>query len=348
MHNVSPLDIALSIRHLSIMLKTGLAIEDALKVMAEQTPDEKLKYAYNEILLDVRSGLNLADAMRKHKDIFSEIIISIISIGEQGATLEKNLLFLADYLKKNYELQRKVKGALVYPMIVLFITLAEMLGVIFFILPKLESLFSAFENTSEFTIAVLAIAGFVRDNGVGIIVAIVLFALIMSRILKTPPGIRFKDNLALKFPVMQRLNKNNILTQFSRTLGILLESGMPIQAALKISSETVGNYVYEKALRDVYESIKSGHNLADSLSQYPKLFPPTYTKMIEVGENTGSLEENLSYLYDFYAEEVQEMSNNLTTLLEPIMLVFIGVMIGGLAIMVIGPIYQLTGTIRAR
>lgn len=346
MHKVSPLDIALSIRHLSIMLKTGLAIEDALKVMADQAVDEKLKEAYDEILLDVRSGMNLADGMRKHEDIFSEIIISIISIGEQGATLEKNLLFLADFLKKNYELQRKVKGALVYPMIVLGITLMEMTGVIFFILPQLETLFSAFENKDPFTVFVLNFANFIRTNGIFIAAGIVILILIIMRLLKTPPGKRFKDSLALKIPVMKKLTMNNMLTQFSRTLGILLESGMPIQSALKITSETVDNYKYQQALIDVYEGIKSGHNLSDTMSQYPKYFPGTFVKMIDVGEQTGSLEENLNYLYDFYAEEVQEMSNNLTTLLEPLLLVFIGVMIGLLALFIIMPIYQLTGSIR--
>ncbi|KXK27432.1 MAG: Type II secretion system protein F [candidate division WS6 bacterium OLB20] len=346
LHKVSPLDIALSIRHLSIMLRTGLAIEDALKVMADQAIDEKLKEAYEEILLDVRSGMNLADAMRKHEDIFSEIIISIISIGEQGATLEKNLLFLADYLKKNFELQRKVKGALVYPMIVLAITVLEMTGVIFFILPQLEQLFASFENKSEFTVFVLNFAGFIRANGIAILGGAVILILIIMRLLKTEPGKRFKDSLGLKIPVMKTLAMNNMLTQFSRTLGILLESGMPIQTALKITADTVENYKYQLAIKDVYEGIKSGHNLADTLSTYPKYFPGTFVKMIDVGEQTGSLEENLNYLYDFYSEEVQEMSSNLTTLLEPLLLVFIGAMIGLLALFIIMPIYQLTGSIR--
>jgi len=145
---------------------------------------------------------------------------------------------------------------------------------------------------------------------------------------------------------MKKLTQNNMLTQFSRTLGILLESGMPIQSALKITSETIENYKYQEALYDGYEGIKSGHNLSDTMSQYRKVFPGTFVKMIDVGEQTGSLEENLNYLYDFYAEEVAEMSNNLTTLLEPLLLVFIGVMIGLLALFIIMPIYQLTGSIR--
>lgn len=348
LHHVSELDIALSIRHLSIMLKTGLAIEDALKVLSEQTPDLKLKTTYAQILKDVRSGMSMAGSMKKHKDVFSEIIISIIDIGEQGATLEKNLNFLADYLKKNYELQKKVKGALIYPLIILTVTLIEMLGVIFFILPKLESLFSAFETTSPLTLFILNAASFVRLNGVALAIAIVIIMLIMSRLLATKTGRKFKDRISLTFPVIKNLTKNNLLTSFSRTLSILLESGIPIQNAMKISSNTISNSVYERILTDISNRIKSGHTLADSMERYVKYFPPTYVKMIEIGESTGSLEANLNYLYEFYAEEVQDMSNNLTTLLEPVMLVIIGVMIGILALTIIGPIYQLTGSIRAK
>ncbi|MFQ5492691.1 MAG: type II secretion system F family protein [Candidatus Dojkabacteria bacterium] len=345
-HKVSPLDIALSIRHLSIMLKTGLAIEDAIQVLSEQTADDKLREIYTKMLKDVRSGMTMAESMQEHKKVFSKIIISIINVGEQGATLEKNLLFLADYLKKNYELQRKVKGALVYPIIVFGITVIEMLGVIFFILPKLESLFSAFENTSTFTITILGIAAFIRTNGLLLVIILITLGFTFSRFLGTKPGKRFSDWFQLKVPVLKKLNKNNIITSFSRTLGILLESGIPIEEAMKIASGTMGNGIYEKVLIKAYKNLKKGKDLADSLSKHPSLFPPTYVKMIEIGEQTGSLEDNLNYLYEFYAEEVQDMSNNLTTLLEPLLLIFIGIMIGLLALTIIAPIYQLTGTIR--
>src|SRR3972149_8327724 len=214
---VSPLDIALSMRHLAIMLKTGLAIEDALKVLAEQTTDERLKIAFTDTLDDVRSGMAMAESMIKHKDIFSEIIISIISVGEQGATLEKNLIFLADYLKKNYELQRKVKGALLYPMIIFSVTILEMIGVVYFILPKLESLFSSFKNISGFTLFVLQMAAFIRSNGVYLAAGIIILILGINRLLATDRGKRFKDRVALKIPVMKNLTRNNILTTFSRS-----------------------------------------------------------------------------------------------------------------------------------
>lgn len=345
--SVSPVAVALSIRHLSIMLKSGLALEAAIKILSEQTPDKRLKGAYMDILVDVQSGKTLAESMAQHTKIFSQVTVSIISIGEQGGTLEKNLVFLAEFLKKNYELQRKVKGALIYPAIVFSLTVVEMLGVMFFILPKLDTLFSSFKEIPAFTVFILNAAKFIRENALAIVVVLAVVVIALVLFLKTKAGKIFSDGLGIKFPIVKNLNKANILTTFSRTLGILLESGIPISKALRISSETIGNHFYAKALVAVHDKVKGGQNLAAALLEYPQYFPITYVKMIEVGESTGSLEENLDHLYDFYAEEVQEMSNNMTTLLEPLLLIFIGAMIGLLAILIIAPIYQLTGSLNA-
>jgi type IV pilus assembly protein PilC len=342
---VPTLDIVLSIRQISIILKSSLAIEDVLKSLTEQSFNPKLKRTYKLILADIQSGQSLSESMEKHPKVFSNIVISIIRAGEQGGMLEKNLVYLADYLKKDYELKKKVKGAMFYPIMVMGLTFVEAFGVIFFILPKLENLFSSFKNVPPFTKAMMSSTKYIRENVVmiGIILAVVLGLLIAF--LKTKQGKIFKDNLALKMPILKKLTKHGILANFSRSLGILLDSGIPIMNALKISSDTVDNTVYSKILTDIHEQVKNGKSLTESLSRYPDYFPATFTKLIEVGERTGTLEENLMYLHEFYADDVEDMSNNLATLLEPFLLVFIGLMIGGLAILIIGPIYQLTGSI---
>lgn len=342
---VNQLDVALSIRHISIMLKSGMALSEALGVVALQTSNPKLKRAYEAVLADVQGGMTVAEAMRKHPKVFSHVITSVISVGEEGGTLEKNLIFLSDFLKKNHDLNKKVKGALVYPVIVFAITVIEMIGVLFFILPKLEDVFVSFEGIPPFTLFILNLSRFMRENIIFIIAGIVAVVVLFILFLRTKPGIIFKDNVMLKFPIIKELNKKHILTNFSRTLGILMGSGIPISSALEIAARTVENTIYTKILVEIHESVKAGNNLAASLTKYSTYFPPTYTKMIEIGEETGTLEENLNFLYDFYAEEVTDMSNNLATLLEPLLLVFIGAMIGLLAIMIIGPIYQLTGSI---
>lgn len=342
---VNQLDVALSIRHISIMLKSGMALSEALGVVALQTSNPKLKRAYEAVLTDVQGGMTVAEAMKKHPKVFSHVITSVISVGEEGGTLEKNLIFLSDFLKKNHDLNKKVKGALVYPVIVFAITVIEMIGVLFFILPKLEDVFVSFEGIPPFTLFILNLSRFMRENIIFIIAGIVAVVVLFILFLRTKPGIIFKDNVMLKFPIIKELNKKHILTNFSRTLGILMGSGIPISSALEIAARTVENTIYTKILVEIHESVKAGNNLAASLTKYATYFPPTYTKMIEIGEETGTLEENLNFLYDFYAEEVTDMSNNLATLLEPLLLVFIGAMIGLLAIMIIGPIYQLTGSI---
>jgi len=340
-----PLAVVLSIRHLSLMLRSGLAIADALKVISTQAAHPNLKKIYAEMLVQVQAGSSLAENMKNYKNTFSDVVISIVNAGEQGGSLEKNLIFLADYLKKDYELKRKIKGALFYPMIVFVITIAEMLGVMFFIIPQLETLFNSFKNVGALTSFIINFTKFFRGNIIQLAVGGVSLFFGLKFFLKTKTGKSFKDRLALNFPIFNTLNKNTILTTFSRTLGILLESGIPIAKALQISSETIGNGIYQKILSKVAIQIKEGQNLADTLVKYPKYFPGNFVKLIEVGEQTGTLEENLLFLYEFYSEDVEEMSSNFTTLIEPLLLVFVGLMIGLLAISIVGPIYQLTSSI---
>ena len=343
---VSLLKIAFAFRHLGIMLKSGLALEAAVKILAEQIDDDRLKDIFGEMMADLNNGITIADSMRKHKDVFSNLVIALISAGEQGGTLNENLFTLAEYLKKANELQQKIKGAMVYPMIVLGMTSFEMLGVVYFLLPQLEGMFSTFGEVPDFTKAVLAIAQFIRDNTIALIIGITIGSIALWYFLnKTRPGKKTKDFLALNFPVFNQLTKNNTLATFSQTFALLLENGIPINEALKIASETNDNTIYIEALQKVEANMMSGQSLSTSMTMYPKLFPYTYVKMVEIGEQTSSLTDTLTYIAEFYEEEAGEIANNLATLLEPILLIFIGVMIGGLAMIIIGPIYQMMSTI---
>lgn len=344
-HKISDLDIALSIRNLSSMLKSGVSIVETLEILTKQVTDELLKETYEKVLKDIQSGVSLAESMKKYPKVFSSVITSIIEVGEQGGTLEKNLIFLADYLKKGYELKRKIKGATTYPLIIIGLTVVEMIGVIYFILPKLESLFSTFKNIPDFTRFILSMGEFIRQNGIYLLAGLIILFFAFKKFLGTKSGKKFKDRVALKMPVFKKMNIDNTLATFSRTIGILLESGIPLQRALAIAQNTMTNTVYMNLIAKISNDVKGGKNLADSLALYPQYFPINYTKMIEIGESTGNLEENLNYLYDLYTEEVMEMSNNLTTLIEPLLLIFIGCLIGGLALIIITPIYQLTGSI---
>jgi len=344
-HKISQLEVALSIRNLSTLLKSGIDISEALDIVAKQISDDELKEIYESVQKDVQSGITLADSMKKYPRAFSNIIVSIIGVGEQGATLEKNLLFLSDYLKKSYELKKKISGATTYPIIIMGLTMVEFAGVIYFILPKLDSLFSSFKNVPDFTKFILKLGEFIRNNGGLILIGAIVFIFIITKLLASPIGKKFRDFMALRMPVFKKINTAEILSTFSRTIGILLESGIPLQKALTIAEGTMINSFYANELRKITEEVKEGKNLADSLAASPKYFPISYTKMVEIGEQTGNLEDNLSYLYDLYTEELQDLSSNITTLIEPLLLIFIGVLIGGLALLIVTPIYQLTGSI---
>ena len=342
---VKPADVEFSLRHLSLMLKTGMNLTDSLKVIVEQVTDDRLKSTYDEVLLDVQQGKNIADSMARVPKVFSEVIVSIVRVSEQTGTLETNLTYLADYLKKNYELQGKVKGALIYPFIVLSLTAVEMLGVVFFILPRLEVMFASFENVPAFSLMVVNVAKFARENVLYIGVGMILFFVLVSRFSKTKTGMRAFDKIGINFPIIKKLTVSNILASFSRTLGMLLESSIPIADSLRITGETLTNSIYSEIVGKMCKDVKDGKNLAMSMYVYQKYFPISFIRVIEAGEKTGTLEENLAYMYGAFSAEVEEMSDNMVTLLEPLLLIFAGLMIGLLAITIVAPIYQFTSSI---
>ncbi|MDD3661955.1 MAG: type II secretion system F family protein [Candidatus Dojkabacteria bacterium] len=342
---ISPADVEFSLRHLSLMLKSGLSITESLAVIVEQCSDDRMKNTYEEILSSVQQGKSISQAMSEYPKIFSDVVVSIVRISEQTGTLESNLVFLADYLKKSYELQRKVMGAMIYPLIVLGMTVAEMLGVAFFILPKMEVMFASFDNVPAFSLMVVNLARMVRENIFFIAIGGVVLFFIIKQLAKTKPGKRFTDRLSIGFPIIKRLSRNNLLASFSRTLGMLLESGIPISESLKVTAGTMTNCVYAEATAQIYKDVKEGKNLADSMLEHQDLFPISFIRIIEAGEKTGTLEENLSYMYGSFSTEVEIMANNMVTLLEPLLLMFAGAMIGLLAITIIAPIYQFTSSI---
>lgn len=344
-NKVTTLDISLTMRHIAIMLRSGLSLAETLVIMAEQAHNEYLQQIYKDVYSEVQEGISMATAMKKYPKVFDKVMLSLVDVGEQGGTLERNLLFLADFLKQNHELNSKVKGALTYPIIVFIFTLGEMLGVIFFIFPTLEDLFSSFKNLPPTTKFMMDFSHAVREYALSIVIILVVSIFIIYRLAKTPKGSTFIAQVMFKMPIIKDISKAKVLTNFSRTLGILLESGIPIVNALGIARETVSNKAYEEILSKVWDDVESGDSLSSSLAKYPEFFPGTYVKMLQVGEETGALEENLMYLFDFYAGQVKDMSDNMATILEPILLIFIGLMIGALAIFIILPIYQLTGSI---
>jgi type II secretory pathway component PulF len=251
--DISPIDLIFTIRHLALILKSGLPIGEAIGSVAGQSSNKKLNEVFGQIDRDVHEGKNLHDALSYYPKVFPQIAISIIKIGEEAGTLEKNLMFLTDYLKKKYELNKKIKGALFYPLVIMGMAFLEIAGVIFFVLPRMESLFMGFKNVPEFTLGIFAMTRFLRENILLLFAGLVVIIILVVLFLRTNPGKIFIDKLSLRFPVMNKLFRASILANIPRTLGILLSSGIPITQAVQTAYETIGNYEYENILKKVSE-----------------------------------------------------------------------------------------------
>ncbi|HQA98835.1 MAG TPA: type II secretion system F family protein [Candidatus Dojkabacteria bacterium] len=335
----------ISIKSLAALLKAGIPLSETIETISGQSSDENLNSIYTYISQEVKKGISLATAMRLFPKVFPETVASVVEAGEKGGSLEKNLIFVAETIQKEWEINKKLKGAVIYPVIIVGMTMVEFLGMIFIILPKLEVMFEAFENIPAFTLFIMNVAKFIRINWM--VIFGIIFVLIIGLVifLRTKPGKKFTGWLAINFPILKKLFTANILSSFSRTLSVLLASGIPLERSMEITSSTTSNFIYADILKKVHDGIQHGKDLSISLGEYPKYFNASFVKMIDIGEVSGSLEENLMYLHEFYTEEVTEMSNNIVTFIEPLLLILVGLIIGGLGITVLMPIYQLMGTI---
>ena len=344
---VSIPQLLISIKSMSALLKAGIAISETIETLSDQSSDESLNKIYQYINKRIDSGSTLAEAMQPFPKVFSETIVSVVRAGEEGGSLEKNLIFIANTIKKEYELKRKLKGAIIYPVIIIGLTVTEFVGMIFLILPKLEDLFSSFPNIPPFTMFVMNTAQYIRTNWMlilGVLVVIIIFITVFSR---TKLGKHFTSWLALNFPILKKLFISDILSSFSRTLSVLLMSGIPLSKSLEITVSTTGNYIYSKILKEVHANAQKGQKLSTSFAKYENYFGKSFIKMVNVGETSGTLEESLMYLHEYYSDDVEEISSNIVTFVEPLLLIFVGLIIGLLGVTILLPMYQLMGSINA-
>jgi type IV pilus assembly protein PilC len=345
--SVSTSNLLISIKSFAALLRASISLSDAVKTMAEQSNDKNLNKIYTFIHGEIEAGKTLASAMGLFPKIFPETMVSVVQAGESGASLEKNLLFIAETVKKSYELNRKMKGALIYPTIIITLTILEFVGMIFIVLPKMEDLYKSFTNVPPLTIFIMEKAQAMRDNWMFILLGFIAILISLILFLRTKPGKYFLSWLSLNFPILKNLFISNVLASFSRTLGVLLASGLPLSKAMLISSNTIGNSIYAKVILEIHTNIDQGQNMSTSLAAHEKYFNKSFVKMVEIGEISGTLEDNLLYLHEYYSDDVTEMSNNIITLVEPLLLILVGIIIGLLGVTILMPIYQLMGSINA-
>jgi type IV pilus assembly protein PilC len=339
-------DIILFARQFSTMIDAGLPIIQCLEILHTQQGNKTFKRMIKEIKDQVESGATLAEALKRFPKHFDSLFVNMIAAGEAGGILDAILRRLAAYMEKTAKLKSQVKGAMTYPIVTLIIAILVLGVILVFVIPVFEEMFADFGGTLPVpTQIVVAASDIVKSKILYIIIGLFIFGFAARKAYATEKGQDFIDDFYLKIPVFGELLRKVAVAKFTRTMGTMLASGVAILEALDIVAKTAGNRTVEKAIYDVRSGIAEGRTMADPL-QESGVFPAMVCQMISVGESTGALDAMLEKIADFYDEEVDQAVENLTSLIEPFMLVFLGTTIGGLVVAMYLPIFKMAGAIQ--
>lgn len=342
---VSRKDIVIFSRQLSIMFKSGIPLAEALMVMGRQTQNPDFREKIIRISEKVEGGTAFSQALQFYPKEFTSFYVNIVKSGEVGGKLSDSLNYLADHLEREYNLQTKIRGALVYPafVLLLFFIVAVIMGIL--VLPGLISILeSAGQEVSWVTKAVIIFSNFLRKGWWIITLAFVGVGIFIYRYFKTPEGKKIFDKYSLNIPGLGTLLKKIYLARFAENLTTLIAAGLPIAKALEITSDVVGNEVYKSIILKTMDEVRKGEPISSVLERYPETISPFFVQMTLVGEKSGQLDNILLYVVDFYQREVDSSVESFMKLLEPILIIFLGVVVGGFAISILLPLYQTLGT----
>ncbi len=344
-NRVTERDLVLFVRQFATMIDAGLPLVQCLDILQQQQEGKGLKKILKKVKKDVEEGASFTDAIKKHPRAFDSLFVNLVAAGEMGGILDVILNRLSEYIEKLSKLKKKVKGALTYPAIVVTIAVVVMAVILIYVIPVFAGLFrDAGVSLPPLTLFVMTLSDFAIRFFYWIIIGFGLLIYAVRRLRRTPRGRMATDRLLLRFPVFGMLLRKVAVARFARTLGTLLASGVPILDALDIVAGSAGNAVIEQAIRESRTAIAEGRSVAEPLEE-TKVFPGMVTQMISVGEATGALDRMLEKIADFYDEEVDITVDSLTALLEPLLLVFLGVTIGGLLIAMYMPIFQIADVV---
>jgi len=334
------------IKNLGIMIKAGLPVSRALRILTVQTPNPRFAKVVADISRMVEGGTALADAMIKYPNIFSQIFISMVRVGEVSGNLEQNLAYLAEQMQRDYDLMSKAKGALTYPIIIM-VALGIVGFLMFtFVLPKLTATFVDLKvELPLMTRVVMGLVDIFAHYGILILILAIgaIFGLLYWR--KTDSGKKVVHKVVLYLPIFSQIVVKINLARFLRVLASLIKSGMPIVEALEVSSHVVGNIYYQKTIAESANKVRIGSSLTVAFKKQPKLFSNLVIQMMEVGEESGTTDAVLAEVANFYEAEVEQTMKNLSSILEPVIMMVIGAVVGFLAIALITPIYSITQSI---
>jgi type IV pilus assembly protein PilC len=339
-------DVVIFTRQFATMINAGLPLVQALDILAQQTENRVRADVTRQVVYDVESGQTLADALRKHPKAFSDLYVNMVAAGEAGGILDTILQRLAEFLEKNDAIIRKVKGAMVYPGVIMSVAVIAVAVLLIFVIPTFQTMFASVALELPLpTRIVIGMSRILTSYWWAIIGVIGLAIFGILRYYKTPGGRLQIDSLLLKFPVLGDVLRKSAVSRFTRTLGTLVSSGVSILDGLEITARTAGNMVIHNAVMESRQSIAGGDTIAAPL-QRSKVFPPMVISMIAVGEQTGGLDEMLSKIADFYDEEVDAAVSTLLSLMEPVMIVVLGVVVGGMVVAMYLPIFDMVNAVQ--
>ena len=338
-------DLAIFTRQFATMIAAGLPLVQCLDILAKQTSNQRFAKAIGEVTRDVEAGSTLADALGKHRGIFDDLFRNMVAAGEAGGILDDILARLATYIEKADALKRKVKGAMVYPAVVLSVCVGASVFMLIFIIPTFAKMFSDFGGELPLPTKIVLVMSNVLQRfwwvGVGAIVAAVVA---LKRYYKTDVGEKHIDALMLRIPALGDVLLKGSVARFTRTLGTLISSGVPILSGLEITARTSGNRILSDAIMSARTSIREGETVAAPLKE-SGVFPPMVVQMISVGEQTGALDEMLTKITTFYEAEVDQAVDNLTSIIEPVMIVLMGGIVGGMVVAMYLPMFKLINVV---
>lgn len=331
-------------RFLATMLRAGLPLPEAIEIIIEETKNMKFKKILFDISFQVRKGNSLSGVLSKYENEFSPVFLTVVKAGEESGTLEKSFDYLAKELLASHELVQKVKGALMYPMVIIAAMLANAVIMMTFVLPKISEVFTQLNvEVPTMTRIVLKFGNFVGENMFLVLGGFLCFVFLVAVIFIVNKTRMLVYGVFVKLPIVKDVVNQIDVARFSRTLSTLLRSGVPIMAALEVSSDVVSQTALKKQAKEFSKGVERGESLSEVISRGKEVFPVTLAQTIKAGEKTGSLEIVLEELADFYEREVDFSLKRLTALLEPLLMLIIGVAVGGMVIIMITPIYNIVG-----
>ena len=343
--SVSTKELAIFTRQFATMIDAGLPLVQCLDTISKQCENKYLKEVITQVMQDVEAGSTLADALGRQKKVFSNLYRNMVEAGEAGGALDEILQRLATHIEKAEALRRKVKGAMTYPLVVMVVALGAAVFMLMFIIPTFARMFADFGAALPLpTRIVLGVSDLLRGYWWAMVLGIGGGIFALRRAYQNPSGKKKIDQFLLKSPIFGTLLRKTAVARFTRTLGTLISSGVPILSGLEITAETAGNEVVREAILATRSGIKEGDTIARPL-RTTGVFPPMVVQMVAVGEETGALDEMLMKIADFYESEVDTAVENLTSILEPIMIVVMGVLVGGMVVAMYLPMFKLVSVI---